>query len=53
MSKVFLGTNVNVFNNIPADCKIVVRDELYDAWMAAANWSTYASKIVKLSDYDG
>lgn len=45
--------NANTFNNIPADCKIVVRDELYDTWIAAANWSTLASNIVKLSEFNG
>lgn len=42
----------NVFNNIPTDCKIVVKDELYDTWIATTNWSTYADRIIKLSDYD-
>lgn len=45
-------SNANVFNNIATDCKIVVADELYDSWIAATNWSTYAEKIIKVSDYD-
>ncbi len=31
--------------------KIVVPDNLYDEWIAATNWSTYASRIVKASEY--
>jgi hypothetical protein len=25
---------------------------LYDEWIAATNWSTYASKIIKKSEWD-
>ena len=46
-----LGTTA--FKNIPSDCKIVVPDELYDSWIAATNWSTYASQIVKASEFNG
>ena len=46
-----LGTSV--FYNIASNCKIVVPDALYDEWIAATNWSTYASKIVKASEYNG
>ena len=42
---------VSAFENIPTDCKIVVPDGLYDSWIAATNWSTYASNIVKASEY--
>ena len=38
---------------VPTDCKIVVPDALYDEWIAATNWSTYASKIVKASEFNG
>ena len=31
--------------------KIIVPDELYDEWIAATNWTTHASKIVKNSEY--
>lgn len=31
--------------------KIVVPDNLYDEWIAATNWSSLASKIVKASEY--
>lgn len=30
--------------------KIIVPDSLYDEWIAAANWSSYASRIVKASE---
>ncbi len=46
-------SNTNAFNNIPSDCKIVVPDSLYSSWIAATNWSTYASKIVKASEFNG
>lgn len=39
--------------NIPEDCKIVVPDDLYDEWIAATNWSTYASYIIKASEFNG
>lgn len=38
-------------SSVPSDCKIVVPDALYEAWCAASNWSTYASRIVKASEY--
>ena len=38
--------NTNAFNNIPSDCEIRVPAALYDEWISATNWSTYASKIV-------
>ncbi|MBO7273698.1 MAG: leucine-rich repeat domain-containing protein, partial [Clostridia bacterium] len=34
------------FNNISSDCKIRVPAALYDEWISATNWSTYANKIV-------
>ena len=40
-SNVFLGTSFN----------IIVPDNLYDQWIAATNWSAYASRIVKASEY--
>ncbi len=42
----------SAFNGIPSDCKIIVPDALYDEWIAATNWSTYASKIIKKSEWD-
>lgn len=32
-------------------CSIIVPDALYDEWIAATNWSTYADRIVKASEY--
>lgn len=46
-------SNTNAFSSIPSDCKIVVPDDLYDTWIAATNWSTYASQIVKASEFNG
>ena len=43
----------NAFGGIPSDCKIVVPDSLYDTWIATTNWSTYASQIVKASEFNG
>ena len=37
--------NTNAFNGIPSNCKIKVPSALYDEWIAATNWSTYASYI--------
>ena len=36
----------NAFNSTPADCEIRVPAALYDEWIAATNWSTYADYIV-------
>lgn len=41
--------NINAFSNITG--KIVVPDNLYDEWIVATNWSTYASRIVKASEF--
>ena len=38
--------NASAFREIPADCEIRVPAALYDEWVAAANWSTYAANIV-------
>lgn len=45
-------SNTNTFNNIPSDCKIIVPDSLYETWIGTTNWSTYASKIIKKSDWE-
>lgn len=42
----------NSFTSIPSDCKIVVPDALYDEWIAATNWSSKASYIIKKTDWD-
>ena len=46
-------SNTNAFNNIPSDCNIVVPDSLHSSWTTATNWSTYKSKIVKASNFNG
>lgn len=38
--------NKNSFNAINAECVIKVPSALYDGWVAATNWTTYADKIV-------
>lgn len=44
--------NANAFAGIPSDCKIIVPDALYNEWIAATNWSTYATYIIKKTDWD-
>ena len=39
-------SSIYAFNEIAADCEIRVPVALYDEWIAATNWSTYASQIV-------
>ena len=39
-------SDTSAFNNINANCVIKVPSALYDEWIAATNWSTYADKIV-------
>ena len=43
--------NTNCFANTPSDFRIIVPDSLYDDWKVANNWSSYASKIIKASDF--
>ena len=38
--------STNAFTGISADCEIRVPAALYDEWIAATNWTTYASQIV-------
>lgn len=45
--------NTNAFLGTLATSKIIVPDALYDDWKAATNWSTYADRIVKASEYNG
>ena len=40
----------NAFTSINANCKMYVPDALYDEWIVATNWSTYASYIAKASE---
>ena len=42
--------NTSAFNNINGICKIIVPDTLYDEWIAATNWTTYADYIYKVSE---
>lgn len=42
----------NAFNGIPSTCKIVVPDELYGDWIVATNWSSFASNIIKKTEFD-
>jgi hypothetical protein len=44
--------NTNAFTGIPSDCKIIVPDALYDEWIAATNWSAYATYTIKKSEWD-
>jgi hypothetical protein len=46
-------SSTNTFNSSPSDCKIVVPDSLYSSWTTATNWSTYANKIIKASEFNG
>ena len=41
--------NTNAFNNTTG--VFIVPDALYDEWIVATNWSTYADRIVKASEY--
>ena len=43
-------SNTNAFTNINKIAKIIVPDSLYDEWIAATNWSTYADYIYKASE---
>ena len=43
-------SNVSAFSNINGICKIIVPDALYDTWIAATNWATYADYIYKASE---
>ena len=45
-------SNVNNFNNTNDTYKIVVPDSLYDTWIAATNWASIASHIMKQSDWN-
>jgi hypothetical protein len=45
-------SNTNAFSNTADDMKIIVPDALYDKWKSATNWATYASYIVKASEYN-
>ena len=44
--------NVNNFSNTNDTYKIVVPDSLYDTWIAATNWASIASHIMKQTDWN-
>lgn len=46
-------TGSYVFRYKPSDCKMIIPDSLYDTWKKATNWSTYASSMVKASEFNG
>ena len=50
-TKVPILENTNAFTKFHETCKLVVPDALYDQWIVATNWSTYASNIVKASEF--
>jgi hypothetical protein len=35
-----------------AQMRIIVPDALYDEWIAATNWSSHASRIIKASEFN-
>ena len=41
------------FLYLPSDCKFIIPDALFDEWESATNWSSYASKMVKASEFNG
>ena len=45
-------SNTTPFQNINGICKIYVPDSLYDSWIAATNWWTYADYIYKASEME-
>ena len=44
--------NTNNFQSTNSTYKIVVPDSLYDTWIAATNWVSIASHIIKQSDWN-
>ena len=45
-------SDVNNFANTNNTYKVVVPDSLYDKWIAATNWASIASHIMKQSDWN-
>lgn len=43
-------SNYNAFNNMADDCEIRVPASLYNDWISATNWSTYADQIVAIEE---
>ena len=44
--------DTSVFENTNDTYKVVVPDSLYDTWIAANNWASIASHIMKQSDWN-
>ena len=44
--------NTNNFSNTNSTYKVVVPDSLYDKWIAATNWASIATHIMKQSDWN-
>lgn len=44
--------DVNNFANTNDTYKVVVQDSLYDEWIAATNWASIATHIMKQSDWN-
>lgn len=44
--------NYNAFTNSSTSVKFIIPDALFDEWKAATNWSTWASKMVKASEFN-
>lgn len=45
-------SSTNAFADINGICKIYVPDALYDEWIVATNWATYANYIYKASEME-
>lgn len=43
-------SNTSAFSGINTSAKIIVPDNLYDEWIVATNWSTFANYIYKASE---
>ena len=41
-------SSTDAFSGIPSDCQMLIPAALFDAWSAATNWATYASKMVSV-----
>ena len=44
--------NTDAFDLLSDNFKIIVPDDLYNTWIAASNWVTYASHIIKETDFN-
>lgn len=45
-------SSTNAFQNSSAQYKIVVPDDLYSSWIQTTNWSSFASNIIKKSEWE-